>query len=156
MTYQELLKIDFGEQMGERFRGEKIPTLEEFLRHFGGKELHFAIEIKERGVEEETLRLIRQYCRNLNSEIMKKRVINAAVTLGIYTRGINQDSIVQDCVEALCQLNDNDIHDAFRFKQKKARQFNASELAETYVDSDTHEYQIVNINTGELLTDIIP
>ena len=87
---------------------------------------------------------------------MKKRVINAAITLGIYTRGINRDSVVQDCVEALCQLNDNDIHDAFRYKQKKARQFNASELAETYVDSDTHEYQIVNINTGELLTDIIP
>ena len=63
LTYQELLKIDFGEHMGEHFRGEKIPTLEEFLRHFGGKELHFAIEIKERGVEEETLRLIRQYCR---------------------------------------------------------------------------------------------
>ena len=63
LTYQELLKIDFGEHMGERFRGEKIPTLEEFLLHFGGKELHFAIEIKERGVEEETLRLIHRYCR---------------------------------------------------------------------------------------------
>lgn len=100
--------------------------------------------------------MIRQYCRKLNSEIMKKRVINAAITLGIYTRGINQDTVVQDCVEALCQLNDNDIHDAFRYKKKKARQFNASELAETYVSSDTHEYQVVNINTGELLTDIIP
>ena len=87
---------------------------------------------------------------------MKKRAINAAITFGIYTRGINKDSIVQDCVEALCQLNDNDIHDAFRYKQKKARQFNASELAETYVGSDTHEYQIVNINTGEVSTDIIP
>ena len=49
-----------------------------------------------------------------------------------------------------------DIHDAVRYKKKKARQFNASELAETYVSSDTHEYQVVNINTGELLTDIIP
>lgn len=60
-------------------------------------------------VSTKDVKLIRQYCRNLNSEIMKKRVINAAVTLGIYTRGTNQDSIVQDCVEALCQLNDNDI-----------------------------------------------
>ena len=107
-------------------------------------------------VSTKDVKLIRQYCRNLNSEIMKKRVINAAVTLGIYTRGINQDSIVQDCVEALCQLNDNDIHDAFRFKQKKARQFNASELAETYVSDVMHQYQIVNINTGEVSTDIIP
>ena len=107
-------------------------------------------------VRPKDVKLIRQYCRQLNSDIMKKRVINAAVTLGIYTRGINNDNVVQDCVEALCQLNDNDIHDAFRYKKKKARQFNASELAETYVSNDTHEYQVVNINTGELLTDIIP
>ena len=107
-------------------------------------------------VRPKDVKLIRQYCRRLNSDMMKKRVINAAVTLGIYTRGINNDNVVQDCVEALCQLNDNDIHDANRYKQKKARQFNSSELADTYVSSVTHEYQIVNINTGEVSTDIIP
>lgn len=107
-------------------------------------------------VRPKDVKLIRQYCRQLNSDIMKKRVINAAVTLGIYTRGINNDNVVQDCVEALFQLNDNDIHDANRYKQKKARQFNSSELADTYVSSVTHEYQIVNINTGEVSTDIIP
>lgn len=106
-------------------------------------------------VRNKDVKLIRQYCRKLNSGIMKKRVINAAVTLGIYTRGINQDTVIQDCVEALCQLNDNDIHDAYRYKQKKARQFNASELAETYVSDVTHEYEILNINTGEVSTDII-
>lgn len=107
-------------------------------------------------VRPKDVKLIRQYCRQLNSDIMKKRVINAAVTLGIYTRGINNDNVVQDCVEALCQLNDNDIHDANCYKQKKACQFNSSELADTYVSSVTHEYQIVNINTGEVSTDIIP
>ena len=107
-------------------------------------------------VRPKDVKLIRQYCRQLNSNIMKKRVIDAAITLGIYTRGINNDNVVQDCVEALCQLNDNDIHDALRYKQKKARQFNSSELADTYVSSVTHEYQIVNINTGEVSTDIIP
>ena len=44
LTYAELLQIDFGLPTGERFKGERIPTLEEFLRHFGGKALHFAIE----------------------------------------------------------------------------------------------------------------
>ena len=107
-------------------------------------------------VRPKDVKLIRQYCRQLNSDIMKKRVINAAVTLGIYTRGINNDNVVQDCVEALCQLNDNDIHDANRYKQKKVRQFNSSELADTYVSSVIREYQIVNINTGEVSTDIIP
>lgn len=99
------------------------------------------------------VKLIRLYTRRLNSEMMKKRVINAAVTLGIYTRGINDDDIMQDCVEALCQLNDNDIHDAFRYKQKKARQFNASELADTYVSSSVHQFEILNIQTGVISSD---
>ena len=34
LTYAELLQIDFGLPTGERFKGERIPTLEEFLRHF--------------------------------------------------------------------------------------------------------------------------
>ena len=85
--------------------------------------------------------------------MMKKRVINAAVTLGIYTRGINDDNIMQDCVEALCQLNDNDIHDAFRYKQKKARQFNACELADTYVSNSLHQFEILNIQTGVVSSD---
>ena len=99
------------------------------------------------------VKLIRLYTRKLNSEMMKKRVINAAVTLGIYTRGINDDTVIQDCVEALCQLNDNDIHDAFRYKQKKARQFNATELADTYINSAVHQYQILNIDTGVVSSD---
>ena len=108
-------------------------------------------------VRQKDVKLIRNYCRKLNSEMMKKRVINAAVTLGMYTRGINSDTVMQDCVEALCQLNDNDIHDAYRYKQKKARQFNEDELAETYVDALTHQYEIVNVDTGEFVSeDILP
>lgn len=95
--------------------------------------------------------LVRQYCRRLNSEIMKKRAVNAAVVYGIYTRGINADSVFQDCVETLCQLNDNDIYDAVRYKQKKARQFNASELAETYTDNGRHQYEVVIVETGETI-----
>lgn len=94
--------------------------------------------------------LVRMYCRNLNSEIMKKRIINAAVVYGIYTRGINDDAVMQDCVEALCKLNDNDLHDAMRYKKKKARQFNEAELAETYISSTIHDYEVVNLNTGEV------
>ncbi len=104
-------------------------------------------------VKQSQVRLIRQYCRKLNSEVMKKRAINAAVVYGIYTRGINEDSIVQDCVEALCQLNDNDIHEAFQYKNKKVRQYNSQELAETYVSNETHKYEIVNVETGEFLSE---
>lgn len=102
-------------------------------------------------VKPREVKLIRNYCRQLNSEIMKKRVINAAVVYGIYTRGINDDDVVQDCVEALCKFNDNDIHDAFRYKQKKVRQFNSSELTETFVSRELYKYQVVDTESGELL-----
>ncbi len=65
LTYEELLQYDMGAYMGDKFSGERIATLEEFLRHFSGKPLHFAIEIKELGVEAQTLKLIDQYgCRD--------------------------------------------------------------------------------------------
>lgn len=101
-------------------------------------------------VPPKNIRLIRNYCRNLNSQLVKKRAINAAVTYGIYTRGINEDTVIQDCVETLCQLNDNDIHDAYRYKAKKVRQFNEDELAETYVSDTLHGYRIIDIDTGEV------
>lgn len=82
-------------------------------------------------VPDEEQTLIRTYTRKLNSEVVKSRAIKAAVTYGIYTRGINNDNPLQDCIEALCMMNDNDMQDALRFKNKKLRQFNEDELADT-------------------------
>ena len=103
-------------------------------------------------VKPREVKLIRMYCRKLNSEMMKKRALNAAVVYGLYTRGINTDDVMQDCVETLCQLNDNDIHDAYSYKQKKARQLNPSELAETYVSDSVHAYEILHVDTGDIFT----
>ena len=66
------------------------------------------------------VKLVRNYNRRLNVESMKKRVIGSAVTLGIYTRGINEDSPLQDCFEALLKMNDNDIMEAQRYKPKSS------------------------------------
>lgn len=60
-TYSELLTMDFGAYKGERFRGETIVTLDEFLIHFGAKPLTLALELKQDGVEEELLSLIRRH-----------------------------------------------------------------------------------------------
>lgn len=60
-TYEQLLAMDFGLHKGEAFRGEKIVTLEEFLLHFGEKPLTFALEIKQAGVEADTIRLLEKY-----------------------------------------------------------------------------------------------
>ncbi len=61
MTYQELLQLDFGACKAERFSGEKIVTLEEFLLHFGAKSLTFALEIKQLCVEKDTLDMIDRF-----------------------------------------------------------------------------------------------
>lgn len=95
-------------------------------------------------------KLVRNYNRRLNVESMKKRVIGSAVILGIYTRGINEDSPLQDCFEALMRMNDNDIMEANRYKQKKLRQFNRVELAEVFESSEKHRFRLLDENDGTL------
>jgi glycerophosphoryl diester phosphodiesterase len=46
MSYEELLKYDFGRWKDERFKGEKIPTLSELLDLIEGTDMVLNIEIK--------------------------------------------------------------------------------------------------------------
>ncbi len=112
-TYEELLQIDMGAHMGERFRGEKIPTLEEFLRHFGAKPLHFAIEIKELGVEEKTLALIGRYCRRENvvitsgiwQALTNVRSLDPEIRLGYLAGDLNDELLAaakRDGIGQIC------------------------------------------------------
>lgn len=59
-TYDQLLELDFGAHKGQRFRGEKIVTLAEFLRHLGSRGLRLDLEIKQPGIEKAVLDCIRQ------------------------------------------------------------------------------------------------
>lgn len=97
--------------------------------------------------------LVRTYTRKLNSEVVKGRAIKAAITYGIYTKGINEGDPLVDCIEALCMMNDNDMEDALRFKRKKIRQFNADELADVMQDSIRRpkNLMIIDKESGELL-----
>lgn len=95
-------------------------------------------------------KLVRNYNRKLSVDSMKKRVIGSAVTLGIYMRGINEDSPLQDCFEALLRMNDNDIMEAQRYKQKKLRQFNEDELSGVFVSSEKHRFRLLDESDGTL------
>lgn len=96
--------------------------------------------------------LVRNYSRQMSSQIVKERALKSMVTYGIYSKGINTDSPLQDCIDALCTLNDNDLQDALRFKTKKVRQFNATELADVLQTdlSAANNIILVNKDTGEL------
>lgn len=98
----------------------------------------------------EQAQLVRNYNRRLNIDSMKKRVLGSAVTLGIYTRGLNEDSPLQDAFDALMRFNDNDIHNAILYKAKKLRQFNPEELADAY-HSDLNKYTLIDVSDFTLL-----
>lgn len=104
-------------------------------------------------VPEEDQALVRTYTRKLNSEVVKSRAVKAAITYGIYTRGINGDSPLRDCMEALCMLNDNDLEDALRYKAKKVRQFNSDELADTMEKSirRSSNLMLIDKETGDII-----
>lgn len=95
-------------------------------------------------------RLVRTYNRKLNIDSMQKRVLNSAVSLGFYVRGLNEDSPLQDAFEALLRFNDNDIMQAMRYKNKKRLQLNEEELADVYESNELHRFDVLDRETGEL------
>ena len=61
MTWREISALDVGRWKADFYSGERIVRLEDFLYYFGGKPLRFAIEIKQPGIEKETLASVRRY-----------------------------------------------------------------------------------------------
>lgn len=98
------------------------------------------------------LKLVRDYSRNLNAQLVKTRAINSIVTYGFYQKGINNDSIMKDMADALCTLNDNDVEKALRYKNKKSQQLNRNELPGTLDSTVVYNYDIVDRATGEIYT----
>lgn len=58
-TYKELQSATVHSPDGKRF--DKIPAFEDFLRYFGYRDLTFAVELKQSGVEKETIDLLEKY-----------------------------------------------------------------------------------------------
>ena len=94
-------------------------------------------------------RLIRQYNSQLSKEALKKRFINSAVTLGLYNDGPNSNSPLEDALAAIIQLNDNDVHNAMQYREKRLRQINKNDLAEVYSPIDLPDMVFVDSESGE-------
>lgn len=98
----------------------------------------------------EGLKMQRIYKRQLSAEKMKKAIIHKAVIYGMYMKGLNNDSPVSDAMDALLQLNDNDIKEAKRYKEVRAKQLNKEMLAEVMPDTNyDHNYMLLDKFTGE-------
>ncbi len=68
-TWEELQRFDAGAFKGEKYKGTHLVSLEEFMKAFGASGLHLAIEIKQKGIEIETLEMIRRYADDRNFTI---------------------------------------------------------------------------------------
>lgn len=104
-------------------------------------------------IPEDDRALVRTYARKLNSEVVKARAVKAAVTYGIYIKGINTENPLQDCIEALCVMNDNDMEDALRYKARKIRQFNESELTDVMENAlhRPNNLMVIDKESGDII-----
>ena len=84
-TYNELLELDFGSWFGKEFKNEKIVLFEDFMKSVSDKNLILAIELKEEGIEKDTLEIIDKYYNKANifitSYIMLYQMLENSITI---------------------------------------------------------------------------
>lgn len=72
--------------------------------------------------------LHREYSREHNIEVVKNSFINKAVTLGLYTHGLDYKEDIQTTIaDNLCLLNDNDVKRAERYRSKVSTRLNKND-----------------------------
>lgn len=101
-------------------------------------------------IPKQELSFIRQYNRKMSAEVMKNQLVNKAVMLSFYNKGINSDSVAQDIMDSFMVLNDNDIKRAMRYKQKKSRQLSETELSGLATNFSLHDFTFINNESGEI------
>lgn len=98
-TYAELLEMDFGVFKGPQFAGERIVTLDTFLTHFARRGLTLALEIKQLGVEADSLAAVNAHrCRDEViftsfkwESVAELRRLDSEIRLGFLTREFNSE-----------------------------------------------------------------
>jgi glycerophosphoryl diester phosphodiesterase len=107
MTYDDLLKLDFGAYKNSLFKGEKIVLFEDFLRYFRDKDIEFAVELKGSGIEKDTIEMLYRYSvadksivTGFKSEDLRQvRSFDNRIRLGYLTDKISDETL--DWLESL-------------------------------------------------------
>lgn len=76
MTLKQIRALDAGSYFGEEFTGEKVPTFQEFLKEFKGKNVILLVELKTEEIVEKTIQLIEK-------EKMADQVVLQSFHMGI-------------------------------------------------------------------------
>lgn len=107
--------MDFGAFKGPEFAGERIVTLDTFLTHFSRRGLTLALEIKQYGVEAESLAAVNAHrCRDeviftsfIWESVAELRKLDSEITLGYLTREITPevlDLLEKHHIQQICPL----------------------------------------------------
>lgn len=96
-TYSDLSQMDFGAFKGEKFRNEKLVSLEEFLFHFGDKSVTFALELKQEGIEKTLLEMLARFHVKDNviitsfdwNSLLKIRSADSQIRIGYLTERVD-------------------------------------------------------------------
>lgn len=121
-NYNELLKYDFGKTKHEKYTGEKIPTLEEFIKYFSNKNIKLYIELKEVENEKRLIDLINSYDKqnivvvSFKYGILEKIYeLDNNIKLGWLLYKINNDTILKlkkiNAYQAICTSICLDVDD---------------------------------------------
>lgn len=96
------------------------------------------------------LKLVRDYSRNKSIDAVKKRMTNSIITYSLYLKGINEDDVLQDAVDAVVMLNDNDIQNMKKYKVRKSYEFSQEDLQNPIAEISRNR-GFVDFDTGELI-----
>lgn len=108
-TYKELLDFDFGSWFDIKYKDERIVLFENFAKEFLSKNLTFAIELKQEGIEKDVLDIIKIYAThddiyitsfNFNA-LNNVRVIDSNIKLS----WLIEDRINIDNISKLLEIN---------------------------------------------------
>ena len=96
------------------------------------------------------LKLVRDYSRNKSIDAVKKRMTNSIITYNLYVKGINEDDVLQDAVDAVVMLNDNDVQNMKKYKVRKSYEFSQEDLKNPIAEIRRNK-GFIDYDTGELL-----
>lgn len=103
-TYKELLEFDFGSWFSKEFENERIVLFDDFMKEVSDKNLILAIELKEEGIEKETLEIINEYYNKDNifitsfiyNALLNVRKLDKNIKIGwLIKEDINQKNILE-------------------------------------------------------------
>lgn len=100
--------------------------------------------------DDHDVKLQRDYSRNLDAEIVRKRALSASISYSLYVNGLNDFSAVEDAADMFCILNDNDIEYMNRTKEKRKKQLNKLLYDKETEGSREKNYSIILHDTGEI------